>query len=740
VSKISVPPQVSFAVASYNSRAFLEQAVRSALAQRGVEVEVLIVDDHSRDGSDEIGRALALMDPRIRYFRTSANSGPSGARNLALAEACGEWFAILDSDDLIHPDRSARLLAEAMSSGADMIADDLLLFDDARKGEPSLFLDARRGGGPSWIGLADYLDETRMFGPRPNLGFLKPMIRSSFLRDNAISYDEALRIAEDDALAIRCLRSGARYRLLPQPLYFYRKHGASISHKLGTGPADAMMAANSRLLEELAVEARDVASAMARRASAMRRAWAFTHMIAALKQRQPGAALRRLTATPGLLRLAHQPVAARLRRLFPAVQGEMPQAAGPAALVISKQRLAGASSGSSAYLLAIARELAERGLAVHLVHPSDSMFGRTPFLRIRPEQAVFAQVHCAAAWRIGDRLIARSPRIWAGALRGTVSRVLGRAGLGKLLPDRKAPYSVATPWRREDYAAVARLAGLRPVLAVADYAFCAEAFACLADPAMPTAIVMHDQFSARAQQFGAGGDSVAALSEAEEAAMLASADAVLAIQPEEQAFVRRVAPEVAALYVPMPAAAAEIPAEGDGSQLLFVGSNTAPNIHGLRWFLDEVWPRLSKGRPDLRLLVAGGVGSAFPQVPGGVDLLGIVPDLAPLYRKAGAVISPLRQGSGLKIKLVEALAQGKACVVTGVTLQGVETPVGDAVVRADEPADFAEAILMLSRDPAMRRALGEKALNAARKEFGPAKSFSDLNAWLDRRVFSATQR
>lgn len=723
---------VSFAVASYNSRAFLVEAVRSALAQRGAEVEVLVVDDHSADGSDSVAQALSAEDRRVRYFRTPFNSGPSGARNLALAEARGEWFAVLDSDDLIHPDRTRRLLDEAKASGADMIADDLILFDHDHVAPPTLFLDKARAEAPSWIGLADYLDETRMYGRRPNLGFLKPMIRRDFLLEHSLRYDEALRIAEDDALVVACLRAGARYRLLPQPLYHYRKHGSSTSHRLGTAPADAMKRANDRLLEELGAGTSSVASAMRRRAAAMNRAWAFTHLIHRLRVRDAGGAIKMAARHPGGLRLLHQPITARLRRLLPGDGPAMQQSHGDTALVVSKQRIAGATNGSSAYLLAIAGALRDRGLAVHLVHPSDSLFGRTPFFRLAPELSVFAGIQASGAWQVAGWLVAKSPRIWLAALRGMAGRITARLGAGAMLPDRKAPYSVATPWQREDLLFVAARAGLRPRLMLADYVFCTEAFGCLVDPAIHTAIVMHDQFSARTAQFGEKADSVAALSLVEEAALLARADAVLAIQAHEAKFVRRVAPAVRALHVPMPAQmlAAE-PAAGEDDSLLFVGSDTAPNIHGLRWFLEEVWTLLSKHRPELRLIVAGSVRNAFGSVPPGVELLGIVPDLEPLYHRAGIVISPLLQGSGLKIKLVDAMARGKACVVTSVTLQGVEHFSERRLVLADKAPAFAEAILKLAGNRSLREQLGRAALGAARAEFGPAKAFAELNGWLD---------
>jgi len=113
-----------------------------------------------------------------------------------------------------------------------------------------------------------------------------------------------------------------------------------------------------------------------------------------------------------------------------------------------------------------------------------------------------------------------------------------------------------------------------------------------------------------------------------------------------------------------------------------------------------------------------------------VRFLGIAPDLSPLYRQAGVVISPLIVGSGLKIKLVEALAEGKAIVATTTTLQGVERQVSDAVMVADTPQAFADAIIALVGDEALRAIMAAKALTAARDNFGPAACYADFRSWL----------
>lgn len=307
-------PDVSFLIACYNARGFLADAVGSALAQEGVTVEVIVVDDHSADASLSFARALAAADARIRVLQTPANAGPAGARNLALSVARGAWLAVLDADDQIEPHRSRRLIDAADTAGADMVADDLLVFSDDAPDAGRPFLRPRRTADDGWITIARYFAETCMFGGTPDLGFLKPMLRAGFVRAHGICYDEGLRIAEDDALVIRMLRAGARYRLVPEPLYHYRKHAGSISHRLSVDHVDRMMAAGDRLAGELRED--PAAAAFAGRHRALRRAWAFTHLVDALKQRQGRRALAIAFRNPSMLPLLRMPILGRTRRLL----------------------------------------------------------------------------------------------------------------------------------------------------------------------------------------------------------------------------------------------------------------------------------------------------------------------------------------------------------------------------------------------------------------------------------------
>jgi glycosyltransferase involved in cell wall biosynthesis len=99
--------RVSVIIPTHNRRALVCEAIASALAQRDVALEVIVIDDGS---TDDTAAVLAAFGGRIRY-RPQAPSGVAAARNAGAWLATGEWLAFLDSDDLWHPDKLARQLA-----------------------------------------------------------------------------------------------------------------------------------------------------------------------------------------------------------------------------------------------------------------------------------------------------------------------------------------------------------------------------------------------------------------------------------------------------------------------------------------------------------------------------------------------------------------------------------------------------------------------------------------------------
>ena len=304
---------VSFVVACFNPGDFLEPAIKSALSQTGVNVEVVVVDDGSTDGSVQTIERMRETEPRIRLFRTPQNCGPAGARNVGLKHMRGEWYAVLDADDLLLPDRSTNLIGLANTYGAHIVADNMIPFGDGGDERPMFTIAPLQGS--CVLTLSNYIARSRLFGSETGPGYLKPMIRREVIKSKALSYNEDLFIAEDDELMIRALSLGLTYRVCDYAGYFYRRHRGSISHRLSLSHLEKMMMAEEQIAAILPDDVRNSGAYEARR-KALKRAHAFTQSVEALKAHTYFEAIMALLRHPSALTLYSLPLKARIRRML----------------------------------------------------------------------------------------------------------------------------------------------------------------------------------------------------------------------------------------------------------------------------------------------------------------------------------------------------------------------------------------------------------------------------------------
>lgn len=108
---------VSVVMPAWNAATFMTRSVASVLAQSRTELELIIVDDCSTDGTAAMIEGFARADARVKPLRLSVNSGVAAARNAGIAAAHGTWVAFLDSDDWWHPLKLELQISQMQSSG-----------------------------------------------------------------------------------------------------------------------------------------------------------------------------------------------------------------------------------------------------------------------------------------------------------------------------------------------------------------------------------------------------------------------------------------------------------------------------------------------------------------------------------------------------------------------------------------------------------------------------------------------
>jgi glycosyltransferase involved in cell wall biosynthesis len=197
------------------------------------------------------------------------------------------------------------------------------------------------------------------------------------------------------------------------------------------------------------------------------------------------------------------------------------------------------------------------------------------------------------------------------------------------------------------------------------------------------------------------------LSVEEETRGLRRADVVWAIQKEDEAALRHQLgdrPQALTVGHMVPLRPLSPEAALSAQKILMVAANHRFNLQGIRWFNAEVYPHLSASVRPEQLVLVGSAGEALRgEVP--FHCTGRVPDLKEHYLNSRVVICPILDGTGLKIKVVEALGMGRPLVTTGAGATGLEKGAGTAYLRADSPAEFAGTVLRLLRDDGLCRQL-----------------------------------
>ncbi len=259
----------------------------------------------------------------------------------------------------------------------------------------------------------------------------------------------------------------------------------------------------------------------------------------------------------------------------------------------------------------------------------------------------------------------------------------------------------------------------------------------------------HDVLHQRATRFREGGAEPATKVDVrQEAEALATYDAAVAIHEGDGRAIRALVPGRPVLVVPhglplpMPA-----PGFAPGPRPIRLGllaGRDESNRAGLRWFLDSVWPKLVvRFGERVELRVAGQICETWIQAKTqgekGLQWIGAVDSIGDFWPAIDIAINPVRFGSGLKIKNVEALAYGRALVTSPVGAEGLESAAPAGLQIADTAAQWLEVLTRWIEDPEVLARTARQGRVYAEHHFSPTTAFRELDAYLDALAMETTE-
>ena len=210
------PPFFSIVIPSFNSDKFIAQTLQSVLEQEFSNWEVLLIDNNSSDGTDEIVKSF--FDKRIRKFKINNNGSISKSRNLGIKEARGEWIAFLDADDWWEPSKLFKC-QEKIKDGIDFIYHDLSVISQNKQHKD---LVCRQLKNPGIIDL--------IMNGNP-IAASSVVVRKSLLEEIGYMDENPSLIKTGDYNTwLKIARKTNSFLHIPKKLGFYRIHDKNVSN------------------------------------------------------------------------------------------------------------------------------------------------------------------------------------------------------------------------------------------------------------------------------------------------------------------------------------------------------------------------------------------------------------------------------------------------------------------------------------------------------------------------------
>jgi glycosyltransferase involved in cell wall biosynthesis len=284
-------------------------------------------------------------------------------------------------------------------------------------------------------------------------------------------------------------------------------------------------------------------------------------------------------------------------------------------------------------------------------------------------------------------------------------------------------------------------ASWRPDVVQLEYPVMGQYLDALADCAAPRVLVDHEA-SVRDRRFpGVLGRLTGALDirawRRFERRVVEGVDAVVVFTDRDRGALERLGASSPVVQIPLGTAVPAAPSDpvgGSPPAVLFVGNFThPPNADAALWLATELYPRVRAMHPDARLILLGpSPGPELRALAGaGVEVTGEVPDVAPYLDDAAVVAAPLRTGGGMRVKVLEALAAGKAVVATPLAVEGLSVAAGEQLEIGRTAEELARAMSRLLGDEQAKRTLAARAREWAVEHLGWSESIARYEALYD---------
>lgn len=214
--------------------------------------------------------------------------------------------------------------------------------------------------------------------------------------------------------------------------------------------------------------------------------------------------------------------------------------------------------------------------------------------------------------------------------------------------------------------------------------------------------------------------------------VLNKVDGIAAITKDDSEGLKQLGVCIPMEVVPIGMKVSEIeakPVQSDSIHLYHLGAmDWMPNVEGINWFVNDIWPKITKEFPDVKCSLAGREmpASLLSYSSGNLTIEGEVSSVSEFISDKNVAVIPLLSGSGLRVKIVEALAYGKVVITTSLGAIGIPYENGKNILIADSPEDFVKQIKWLNENPDSIQIISTEARKLAEQEFDLSSLSSKL--------------